>query len=274
MYKVLLVEDEEMLRKGLRYTFDWLAADCVVAGEAGNGVEGREQILAIQPDIVLVDVNMPLMDGIAMIEATRKEASCSYIILSGYDEFRLAQSAISLGVTEYLLKPLEQEQLAAALGRAKEQVDLKRQYARMNAAAVEQSSHLASVVRLPAKSSRHVAQMIRYVQEHYAERIGMHHLVEELGVSATYLNGIFKKETSYTFNDFLNRYRVQSAMDRLKDGQAKVYAVAAEVGFKDYKYFISIFKKYAELTPSQYQELYGGTGETWGGEADGRQPQS
>ena len=274
MYKVLLVEDEEMLRKGLRYTFDWLAADCVVAGEAGNGVEGREQILAIQPDIVLVDVNMPMKDGIAMIEATRKEASCSYIILSGYDEFRLAQSAISLGVTEYLLKPLEQEQLVAALGRAKEQVDLKLQYARMNAAAVEQSSHLASVVRMPAKSSRHVARMIRYVQEHYAERIGMHHLVEELGVSGSYLNGIFKKETSYTFNDFLNRYRVQSAMDKLKNGKAKVYAVAAEVGFKDYKYFMSIFKIYAELTPSQYQELYGGIGETGRGETDRGYPKS
>lgn len=260
MFKVLLVEDEELIRKGLRYTFDWLGAGCVVVGEACNGVEGVEQIKALQPEIVVVDVNMPLMDGIAMIEASLDAAACSYIILSGYDEFRLAKEAIRLGVTEYLLKPLEQEQLLDALERAKGQVELKRQYARMNAAAEEQEGSLASVVRLPGKSSRYVGSMIQYVQKQYAERISIQDLVTELGVSASYLNTAFKRETTYTFNDFLNRYRVQCAMDRLKNEDSKVYEIAAEVGFKDYKYFISIFKKYANLTPSQYQEMYGKTG--------------
>jgi len=258
MYKVLLVEDEEMIRKGLRFTFDWLGADCVVIGEAENGEEGLEKIRLLKPDIVIVDVNMPLMDGISMIEHSTAEASCSYIILSGYNEFRLAKDAIRLGVTEYLLKPLEQDQLQSALGRAKEQVEMKRGYAEM---LTRRDGHIektqASVVQLPSKSSHYVSKMIQYVQEHYAEKIGIQDLVKLLGVSATYLNTKFKSETTYTFNDFLNRYRIQRSMELLQRGEDKVYAIAVDTGFKDYKYFIAIFKKYADCTPGQYQEKYG-----------------
>ncbi|WP_138753080.1 response regulator transcription factor [Paenibacillus sinopodophylli] len=258
MYKVLLVEDEEMIRKGLRFTFDWLSAGCVVVGEAENGEEGLSQIRALGPDIVIVDVNMPLMDGIAMIERSVEEAACSYIILSGYDEFRLAKEAIRLGVTEYLLKPLEQDQLLAALERAKSQVEMKRQFAAMKTSGAGSGEALqASVVKLPGKSSRYVSKMIQYVQEHYAQKIGIKDLVERLEVSATYLNQKFKSETTYTFNDFLNRYRIQKAMELLQHSEEKVYRIAADVGFKDYKYFIAIFKKYAGCTPSHYQERFG-----------------
>ncbi|WP_042167918.1 response regulator transcription factor [Paenibacillus gorillae] len=258
MFKVLLVEDEEMIRKGLRFTFDWVGADCIVVGEAENGEDGLRQIQALRPDIVIVDVNMPLMDGITMIERSVDEAACSYIILSGYDEFRLAKEAIRLGVTEYLLKPLEQEQLLAALNRAKSQVEMKRQYAAMKTAGNGAGESLqASVVKLPGKSSRYVSKMIQYVQEHYAEKIGIKDLVEKLEVSATYLNQKFKSETTYTFNDFLSRYRIQKAMELLQRSDEKVYAIAADVGYKDYKYFIAIFKKYAGCTPSYYQENFG-----------------
>ncbi|MFF2885867.1 response regulator [Paenibacillus sp. NPDC057967] len=258
MFKVLLVEDEEMIRKGLRFTFDWMGAGCVVVGEAENGEEGLRQIAALRPDIVIVDVNMPLMDGIAMIEQSVEGASCSYIILSGYDEFRLAKAAIRLGVTEYLLKPLEQEQLLAALERAKSQVEMKQQYAAMKTSGTGSGeAQQASVVKLPGKSSRYVSKMLQYVQEHYKEKISIKDLVEKLEVSATYLNQKFKSETTYTFNDFLNRYRIQKAMEMLQHSDEKVYAIAAEVGFKDYKYFIAIFKKYAGCTPSYYQETYG-----------------
>ncbi|MEK3881988.1 response regulator [Paenibacillus sp. PL2-23] len=258
MFKVLLVEDEEMIRKGLRFTFDWMRAGCVVVGEAENGEEGLRQIAALRPDIVIVDVNMPLMDGISMIEHSVEEATCSYIILSGYDEFRLAKDAIRLGVTEYLLKPLEQEQLLAALERAKRQVEMKRQYAVLKTSEAGGGEALrASVMKLPGKSTRYVTKMLQYVQEHYAEKISIKDLVEKLEVSATYLNQKFKSETSYTFNDFLNRYRIQKAMEMLQQSDEKVYAIAVDVGFKDYKYFIAIFKKYAGCTPSSYQETYG-----------------
>lgn len=257
MYKVLLVEDEEMIRKGLRYSFDWLACDCVVVGEAENGLEGLSHIRTLHPDIVIVDVNMPLLSGIQMIEQSVEESSCSYIILSGYDEFHLAKEAIHLGVTEYLLKPLEYEQLIEALERAKKQLEMKRKYDVIQSSSVDENEINALLIEMPKKSSYYVSKMIEYVQEHFAEKITIQDLVDELEMSATYLNRKFKQETTYTFNDFLNRYRIQQATKKLKDGEMKIYAVALEVGFKDYKYFITIFKKYLDCTPSQFQERYG-----------------
>lgn len=95
-----------------------------------------------------------------------------------------------------------------------------------------------------------------FIQDHYAEKISIQDLVDKLDMSATYLNQKFKAETSHTFNEFLNRYRIQQAMRRLKLGEDKVHVIASEVGFKDYKYFSLIFKKYANCTPTQFQEFF------------------
>lgn len=80
--------------------------------------------------------------------------------------------------------------------------------------------------------------------------------MDKLDLSAYYLNQKFKAETSYTYNEFLNRYRIHKSMELLKSGDNKVYTIAQDIGFSDYKYFISIFKKYAHVTPSQYQEYF------------------
>ena len=72
MIRVLIVEDEEFIRKGLVHTMDWLKMDCLVVGEAENGEEGFERILELKPDVVLTDIRMPKLDGIAMIEKAKK----------------------------------------------------------------------------------------------------------------------------------------------------------------------------------------------------------
>lgn len=220
MYKVLLVEDEEMIRKGLRYTFDWLQCDCVVVGEAENGVEGLAQIRSLQPDIVIVDVNMPLMNGIQMIEQSVKDSTCSYIILSGYDEFHLAKDAIHLGVTEYLLKPLEHEQLVEALELAKKQVEMKRKYDAMIQASPNDAQEVtALLIELPKKSSYYVSKMVEYVQEHYAEKISIKDLVDELDMSATYLNRKFKEETTLYIQRFFEPLSCATSDRKIKKGR-------------------------------------------------------
>lgn len=260
MFKVLLVEDEDMIRKGLRYTFDWLKAECVVVDEACNGREGLAKIRELAPDIVIADINMPLMDGIAMIRASIEDVIYSCIIISGYDEFHLAKQAIHLGVSEYLLKPVDHEQLHSALERAKQQVELKRKYELIRAADHTDLNNLellgAELLDTRITTSKHVSQMIRYIEEHYAEKISIQDLVSSLDMSATYLHQKFKAETAYTFNEFLNRYRIQKAMKRLKEGADKVQVIAEEVGFRDYKYFSVIFKKYTNYTPSQFQDFF------------------
>ena len=168
MYKVLIVEDEEMIRKGLHYTYDWLAKDCIVVGEAKNGKEGLEKIEELKPDIVLVDINMPLMNGIKMLEKSMGEYLYSAIIISGYDEFDYAKSAIKLGVSEYLLKPIDENQLFEAIDRAKEQIKIKKQYeiVRDKLEDIEDVEVLrGDFINNGFKGSKHVMDMVKYVEK-------------------------------------------------------------------------------------------------------------
>ena len=76
MLKVLIVEDEELIRKGIVLTVDWAALDCVVVGEAANGLEGLEQVSRCDPDLIITDLKMPQMDGIEMLERLRQAGRC------------------------------------------------------------------------------------------------------------------------------------------------------------------------------------------------------
>ena len=117
MLKVLLVEDENLIRRGLQYKMDWTEVNCVVVGEAATGQEGLTQIKALRPDIVITDIRMPDMDGLEMLREGRAVCPFHAIIISGYGEFDYAQQAIRLGVAEYLLKPVDVNELKNCLRR-------------------------------------------------------------------------------------------------------------------------------------------------------------
>lgn len=251
MYKVLVVEDEERIRKGLLFLTDWLKAGCAVAGEAADGQEGLRLIEQLSPDIVIADVKMPFLDGISMLEAAQKKCAFEAIVLSGYSEFTYAQKAVSLGVTEYLLKPLDFKLLYRALEKSCAKRAAARQAEALRAAA--QTSR-QEPPRLPARSSKYTARLLERIQSSYAEKLSLSGLSEEYGVSATHLNAQFKKETGSTFNDFLNRFRIQRAAELLQSGRLKVYEAAEAVGFADYKYFTQVFKKYAGCPPGHFND--------------------
>lgn len=107
MYKILIVEDEDIIRKGLIFMMDWLKVNCVVAGEAADGEEGLKKIKEIRPDIVITDIKMPFKNGIQMLEESITLYGYEAIIISGYSEFEDVKKAITLNVTEYLLKPID-----------------------------------------------------------------------------------------------------------------------------------------------------------------------
>jgi two-component system response regulator YesN len=256
MYKVLIVEDEAMIRKGLAFSFPWLEHGCVVISEAVNGQDGLEKIAEHQPDIVITDVTMPFKDGIAMLRESAGENGYVPIILSGYDEFAYAKAAMNAGAIEYLLKPLEYGQLELALEKAKRQLEMRRHYKRSQEI---NSGVMGPRLVLPEKPvSWRVGRMIAHVEKNYAAEIHINQLVEALNTSATHLQQKFKEETGYTFLDFTNRYRVQKAIDLLRQGDCKVSEAATASGFRNYKYFSQVFRKYTGTTPSEFIEYFSG----------------
>ena len=97
MLKVVVIEDEELVRRGIVMAVDWASVDCEVVGEASNGEAGLEEIRRLRPDIVVTDIRMPRMDGLEMLRRLREEGcGVSVILLTAYSDFSYAQAALKL----------------------------------------------------------------------------------------------------------------------------------------------------------------------------------
>jgi two-component system, response regulator YesN len=118
-WKILIADDEPMIREGLREAVLMALPGAVIAAEAEDGEEALALARSERPDILLVDIRMPFLSGLQLVERLAGlELDCKVIVVSGHDEFEYARQALTLGVFDYLLKPVEQEALAGALGRA------------------------------------------------------------------------------------------------------------------------------------------------------------
>lgn len=243
MFKVLVVEDEEMIRRGIVLTVDWAALDCVVVGEAADGLEALRAVERYAPTLIITDLKMPHMDGIQMLETLRARGCGAYvIILTAYDSFSYAQSALRLGAIDFLLKPFRDGELEEAI------LSLRR---RVRA---EQETAPAPALKKGDKS-RYVLEAMDYIGAHYGDPlISVSAIAENLGISEGHLSHLFKKETDYTLLNYLTRYRIHKAMELLRESRLKVYEVADQVGYRDITYFSATFKRVTGITPTEFQD--------------------
>ncbi len=124
LYRIILVDDEEEVRKAIIRKMDWNRLGFEVVGDAENGEDALEKIEQLEPDVVMTDIRMPYMDGLTLTGKIRqKYPSVKVLIFSGFDDFEYAQQAIKLNVTEYILKPVNGEELAEILTRVHENLD-------------------------------------------------------------------------------------------------------------------------------------------------------
>lgn len=245
MLKVLVVDDESVVRKGIILGVDWAAMGCVIVGEATNGEEGIAAVERFHPNLIITDVRMPHMDGIEMMRALRASGcSAHFIVLTAYSDFSYARGALQLGAADYLLKPFQNQELVAAIDRV-----LRREQ-QASASTLHDALHLQK-----GDKSKYVLEATNYIAEHYAEsNISITTIARELGVSEGHLSHVFKKETNYTVVNYLTQYRIHIAMELLRDCRCKVYEVAERVGYRDVAYFGSTFKKLVGVSPSEYQD--------------------
>ena len=249
MYKVIVIDDEMLVRRGIVMETDWQALNCVVVAEAGNGIEGLEAVRKYHPDLLICDIRMPKMDGIEMLKELRAEGNdVSVIFLTAYSEFSYAQSALKLLASDYLLKPLKDGELEEAVRKILSVAETGTAQADEEASTV---FHLRSVKNA---KNKYVEQAIRFIEAHYREDINISTVANDLEISEGYLSRVFKKETDYTFTNYLTLYRMKVATKLLSDCRVKVYEVADQVGYSDTAYFSAQFKKFLGVSPSEYQD--------------------
>ena len=127
LYRLLIVDDEKNIRRGLRETLEWESCGFTVANEAEDGLKALDIIKNLKIDAVLVDIRMPRMSGLEFIKCARKlHPELEFVIYSGYDEFTYAQQAISLDVAGYILKPSDNAEIYDIFNRVKQRLDKKK----------------------------------------------------------------------------------------------------------------------------------------------------
>lgn len=240
MYKVLLVDDEPMIRAHTRALLQWETLNCEIVGEASDGVEGIRCIRQLHPDVVITDVVMPGTGGLEMIDAVRDELPCRFIILSGYSEFDYARHALRSGVVDYLLKPVT----AADLRDAIISILADGQPAEKNYEA------LYGAV---------IAKVIRCIDEHYADldfSLGWV-CANELFMNETYVGRLFQKRTGMKFTAWVTQKRLDEARRLLENGSGlTIGEIAEQIGFITSKYFIEVFHKHMGMSPGQYRSMH------------------
>ena len=127
LYRVLLVDDEEDIREGISRKMDWLGLGFSLVGEAANGQDALELAESLRPDVILTDIKMPFMDGLELCRIlTDRLPAARFVVFSGFDAFEYAKQAIQMNVVEYILKPINADELSAVLRRLKDQLDRER----------------------------------------------------------------------------------------------------------------------------------------------------
>lgn len=250
MMKVLVVDDEDYVRKGVVAKTDWTALDCVVVSEAEDGVAGVRAAQQYEPDLIISGICMPRMNGIEMLRSLREDGCrAAVIFLTACREFSYVQSAVRLRASDYLLKPVEDAELESAVKRIK--AGLEREQEEREP---EQAKEISLTASQDGGASRYVAEAVAYITRHYGDadiRVGA--IAESLGISEGHLSHVFKKETQSTVAAYITRCRMNAAARLLSNCRYKVYEVAEMVGYHDIAYFSSSFKRIIGASPSEYQ---------------------
>lgn len=127
-YNVVIIDDEYLIIEGLKMLIDWEELGCEIIGSAADGDQGLELIRQVKPDIVITDIRMPNTTGIEMIRNALSICNCKFIVLSGYSDFSYAKQCMSLGVQEYLLKPIEEDLLIQSLKKTIQQINAEQDH--------------------------------------------------------------------------------------------------------------------------------------------------
>ncbi len=246
-YTVVVIEDERLIREDLERTTDWANLGLEIIGTAEDGLLGEELIKSKDPDIVITDIRLPGQDGLTMLSRC---PVANAIILSGHSDFSYMRKAIKLGVYDYLLKPVDDVELATILRSLTEKLQEEDQ----ELADMRSQQAGTDFISLPkAVGNLVVDAAIEFIANHYQESSGLQEAASELAISESHLSRLFKETTGINFLHYLNAYRVNRAIEQLKNPRLHIASICSDCGFPNPGYFAKIFRRFTGKTPSQYR---------------------
>ncbi|MCM1038571.1 MAG: AraC family transcriptional regulator [Roseburia sp.] len=242
MYKALIIDDEKPVRIAISKLGHWNYYHIAPPEMTSNGREALSAMREIRPDVVFVDMNMPVMDGGTFLEKASVEFPDSqFIVVSGYDDFTYAQRAIHYGAVDYLLKPIREEELNHAIEKA-----LLR---------INPSETFGQETGREGASPEEIVEIIKeYIDSNYCTNIKITMFAEKYFFSIEYLTKLFKSRYGYSIYEYVLKLRMERAGELLANEENKIIDIAGRLGYADNHYFSKAFRNYYGVSPSQYRK--------------------
>lgn len=242
MYKTLIIDDEQPVRIAISKLGKWNKYHLERPEYAENGKEGLKALRELKPEVVFLDMSMPVMNGMEFMEkAGRDLEKCALIVISGYDDFCYARSAVRYGAIDYLLKPVTEEDLNTAIENAVRKLhpgeDFSDEEERGNAPRAEEV----------------IEDIKEFIDAHYSETIRLGDFAEQYFFSGEYLSKLFKSRYGSNIYEYLLEVRMERAKELLSTTDSKVGDVAMRVGYPDTNYFSKAFRNYTGMTPKEWR---------------------
>jgi YesN/AraC family two-component response regulator len=244
-FTMIVAEDESLIRKNIIKKILSLTDRFEVAGEAMDGKTALELVRLNQPDVLVTDIRMPLLSGLDLIKEVRGAfPHVKILIISGYDSFEYAQTAIKYGVSDYILKPIDRGKLEEVLTRLIIRLEKEKKAFRNSHAYLTERSGQESLVNGVAE----------YMLNHFSEELSLGRLSDSFRVHPTYLTRIFKKHKGKAPLQYLQELRMNEAKRLLKSHpETGIKEIAGSLGYFDQSYFSRVFKKCTGYTPQEYR---------------------
>lgn len=260
-YKVVIVDDEEIIAEGLSKVIDWESLGCEVVATAFDAVEGSEAIRTHSPQMLLTDINMPNVTGLEMLAGLRSEFPTMQVtIISGYNDFTLAQEAMRLGACRYLLKPTKMDEIYEAIRQMKAVLD--KELSKDEPATAEKPS-TAEKAAIQGEASGEenseashfiVRNALAYIKEHHAEKLTLNQVAEHCYVSQWHLSKLLNGQLKQTYYEILNQIRIDRAKELLKDGSLRISDISDMVGYGEAAHFSRVFKKETGMSANEFRQ--------------------
>lgn len=238
LYRILLVDDEEQFRTTITSCFPWSQMGYEIAAQASNGEEALKLLRRYKYDLVLCDIQMPIVSGIDLAKNIAEMEDAPIIIFfSGFQEFEYAKKAMIYGVRDYIVKPIRFDELSEVLRKVK-----------------------TSLEHNKGKENDHISfekKVQQYVEEHLKD-VCLQECANVLHMNPSYVSWLYKQKTGENFSDLVLGKRMKRAAELLKTEGVRVYEVSEEVGYSNSNNFTKIFHSYYGIAPKEYQRIYGG----------------
>ncbi|GIO43335.1 response regulator transcription factor [Paenibacillus apis] len=256
--QLLIVDDGHYVVEYLKHLLDWKAYGIDHIETTTNSIKAKEVLTRSPVDILITDIRMPEISGIDLLQHIHETGLPTKVIfLSGYSQFDYAQKGLRLGALDYLLKPVDKDDMEKAIAKVVEKIQEKRKVQTLGNSDDSMPNPIDDIDRIRHNKylcNKSIVDKVQtFIENHLDHSLSLDELGKIAHLHPVYLSKLFKQETGENVSSYISRKRLEKASRLLLDSDLRIADISRMVGYKKDQYFIHLFKEEYGVTPRQYR---------------------